>query len=81
VIIVNDDEIGILPLKVVVPVTDWKDRYDTVVWMTKIEANEKKVCRKPQPPTHFKFVQFRRKDLSNGSAQFQHRFLKKLLNH
>lgn len=36
VIIVNDDEIGILPLKVVVPVSDWKDRYDEVVWMTKI---------------------------------------------
>lgn len=36
VIIVNDDEIGILPLKVVVPITDWKDRYKDVVWMTKI---------------------------------------------
>lgn len=31
VIIVNDDEIGILPLKVVVSVTDWKARYDDVV--------------------------------------------------
>ena len=37
VIIVNDDAIGILPLKVVVPVTDWKDRFEEVVWMTKIE--------------------------------------------
>ena len=39
VIIVNDDEIGILPLKVVVPITDWKDRYEEIVWMTKIESN------------------------------------------
>lgn len=39
VIIVNDDEIGILPLKVVVPVTDWKDRFEEVVWMTKIEPS------------------------------------------
>jgi mRNA interferase MazF len=31
VIIINDDEIGILPLKVVVPITDWKDRYEEVV--------------------------------------------------
>ncbi len=37
VIIVNDDEIGVLPLKVIVPITDWKDRYEKVVWMTKIE--------------------------------------------
>jgi len=26
-VLVNDDEIGILPLKVIVPITDWKDRY------------------------------------------------------
>ncbi len=38
-IIVNDDEIGALPLKIVVPVTDWKERYEEVVWMTKIEPN------------------------------------------
>ncbi len=25
-VIVNDDEVGILPLKVIVPITDWKDR-------------------------------------------------------
>jgi mRNA interferase MazF len=40
VIIVSDDEIGILPLKVVVPITGWKDRYEEVVWMMKIEPNE-----------------------------------------
>lgn len=39
VIIVNDDDIGILPLKIVVPLTDWKDRYADAVWMTKIEPN------------------------------------------
>ena len=39
VIIVNDDEIGILPLKVVVPITDWKDHYENAVWMVKIEPN------------------------------------------
>ena len=26
-VIVNDDAVGILPLKVIAPVTDWKDRY------------------------------------------------------
>ncbi len=40
VIIVNDDEIGVLPLKIVVPITDWKDRYEEVVWMTKIELSK-----------------------------------------
>lgn len=36
VIIVNDDKIGFLPLKVIVPLTDWKERYTQVIWMTKI---------------------------------------------
>jgi mRNA interferase MazF len=32
-IIVNDDSLGKLPLKVIVPVTDWKDRYSVALWL------------------------------------------------
>jgi mRNA interferase MazF len=35
-IIVNDDRLGKLPLKVIVPVTDWKERYSMAPWMVKI---------------------------------------------
>ncbi len=35
-IIVNDDTLGILPLKIIVPITDWKDRYEIAPWMVKI---------------------------------------------
>ena len=35
-VVVNDDNLGKLPLKVIVPVTDWKDRYQAAVWMVKI---------------------------------------------
>lgn len=35
-IIVNDDSLGKLPLKIIVPITDWKDRYDIAPWMVKI---------------------------------------------
>ncbi len=38
-IIVNDDSLGRLPLKVIVPVTDWKDRYEIAPWMIKINPN------------------------------------------
>ncbi|TAG91275.1 MAG: type II toxin-antitoxin system PemK/MazF family toxin [Bacteroidetes bacterium] len=38
-IIINDDRLGKLPLKVIVPITDWKDRYDIAPWMVKIEPN------------------------------------------
>lgn len=38
-IIVNDDSLGKLPLKIIVPVTDWKDRYEIAPWMVKIEPD------------------------------------------
>jgi mRNA interferase MazF len=38
-VIVNDDALGKLPLKIIVPITDWKDRYEIAPWMTKIYPN------------------------------------------
>lgn len=35
-IIFNDDSLGKLPLKIIVPITDWKDRYQVAAWMVKI---------------------------------------------
>ena len=32
---------GRLPLKIIVPITDWKERYDIAPWMIKIEPNSK----------------------------------------
>lgn len=46
-IIVNDDELGLLPLRVIVPLTDWKERYSVANWMVKIESDAKTnlICR------------------------------------
>ncbi len=38
-VIVNDDAVGILPLKVIVPITDWKDRYAIAPWMVRLEPD------------------------------------------
>ena len=38
-IIINDDRLGKLPLKIIVPVTDWKEHYTIAQWMVKIEPN------------------------------------------
>ena len=38
-IIVSDDSLGKLPLKVIVPLTDWKDQYEIAPWMIKINSN------------------------------------------
>ncbi len=34
---VNDDAIGVLPLKVIVPITDWKELFSIRPWMVRIE--------------------------------------------
>jgi mRNA interferase MazF len=39
-IIVNDNALGKLPLKIIVPLTDWKDRYQAAPWMTKLEPDK-----------------------------------------
>ncbi|AEF80068.1 type II toxin-antitoxin system PemK/MazF family toxin [Leadbettera azotonutricia] len=36
-LIINDNAMGKLPLKVIVPITDWKEHYRIAPWMVKIE--------------------------------------------
>lgn len=45
-VIVNDDAIGILPLKVIVPITDWKDRYAIAPWMVRINPDAQNTLEK-----------------------------------
>jgi len=35
-VIINDDAIGVLPLRVIVPLTSWKESFSGAVWMVKI---------------------------------------------
>jgi mRNA interferase MazF len=39
-VIVNDDLVGTLALKIIVPITDWKDHYAKVDWMARLEPNQ-----------------------------------------
>jgi mRNA interferase MazF len=45
-VIINDDAVGILPLKVIVPITEWKDRFEGALWMVKIEPDDQNKLRK-----------------------------------
>jgi mRNA interferase MazF len=38
-VIVNDNDIGILPLKVIVPITDWKAQFAGRPWMVLVEPS------------------------------------------
>jgi mRNA interferase MazF len=38
-IVVNDNSLGKLPLKIIVPLTDWKERYEIASWMVYIKPD------------------------------------------
>ena len=46
-IIVNDNTLGRLPLKIVVPLTDWKDRYSIAAWMVSVVPDRLNKLSKP----------------------------------
>jgi mRNA interferase MazF len=39
-VIISSDLVGILPLKVIVPFTEWKDRYAQAPWMVRVDSSE-----------------------------------------
>jgi len=38
-VIINDDVLGRLPLKIIVPITDWKEHYNVAPWMIPINPS------------------------------------------
>ncbi len=40
-VVISSDDIGKLALKIVVPVTDWKQRYEHTAWFTHLSASLK----------------------------------------
>jgi mRNA interferase MazF len=38
-VIINDNSLGKLPLKSIVPITDWKEHYQTAPWMIRISPS------------------------------------------
>ena len=46
-IVVNDNALGKLPLKIIIPLTDWKDRYAIAPWMVKITPDKTNNLSKP----------------------------------
>ena len=38
-VIINVDEVGILPLRMIVPITDWKEHYSQAPWLVQIKPD------------------------------------------
>ncbi len=52
-VIVSEDAIGVLPLRVIVPLTDWKERYAVAPWMIAILPDEHNGLVKPSSADAF----------------------------
>ncbi|HEY4327913.1 MAG TPA: type II toxin-antitoxin system PemK/MazF family toxin [Mucilaginibacter sp.] len=68
-IIVNDDSLGKLPLKIIVPFTDWKEHYSIAEWMVEIKADKYNQLSKTSAADCFQV-----------RSVSQNRFIKKLGN-
>jgi mRNA interferase MazF len=45
-VIVSSDLVGVLPLKVIVPLTEWKERYANAPWMVRIDSDDQNCLTK-----------------------------------
>jgi mRNA interferase MazF len=52
-IIVSDDAIGILPLKVIVPMTEWKEHYAGAPWLVRLLPDSENGLEKPSAADAF----------------------------
>jgi mRNA interferase MazF len=52
-VIVSEDAIGILPLRVVVPLTEWKERYEIAPWLVRVEPDADNNLDKPSAADAF----------------------------
>ena len=52
-VIISEDAISILPLRVVVPLTDWKERYSVAPWMISITPDIQNGLAKPSAADAF----------------------------
>lgn len=45
-VIINDDSIGVLPLRVIVPITEWKDAFHGAIWMVRVDPDKENNLKK-----------------------------------
>jgi mRNA interferase MazF len=52
-VIISSDAVGILPLRIVVPLTDWKERYQSAEWMVYVAPDAGNHLAKPSAADTF----------------------------
>jgi mRNA interferase MazF len=86
-VVVSHNEIGRLPLKTIVPITDWKSNYAHYPWMVKIENSEANGLSKSSAIDCFQVKNFANErfikkvgDIDNAILLIVHKTITKTLN-
>ena len=79
-IVVSHNQIGRLPLKTIVPITDWKNNYSNYPWMLKIEANNLNGLSKTSAIDCFQIKNFSDKRFVEKIGKVDDNMLKKIHN-
>jgi len=45
-VVISSDSLGVLPLKLVVPVSEWKETFSDMIWQVKIEPSKENGLKK-----------------------------------
>jgi mRNA interferase MazF len=64
-VIVNEDAIGVLPLRVIVPLTNWQERYAIAAWMVRIDPVQSNGLSKPSAADAFQIRSLAQERLVN----------------
>ncbi len=78
-VIVNEDAIGVLPLRVIVPLTNWQDRYAIAAWMVRIEPAKSNGLSKPSAADAFQIRSVAQERLVNCIGRVSERNLADIL--
>ncbi|GAB4471110.1 MAG: type II toxin-antitoxin system PemK/MazF family toxin [Anaerolineales bacterium] len=46
-VILSSDLMGVLPLRIIVPITEWKSHYEVAPWLVKLEPDSENGLEKP----------------------------------
>ena len=77
-IVVSHNEIGRLPLKTIVPITDWKKNYAHYPWMLKIEVDSMNNLSKISAIDCFQIKNFSNERFSKKIGNIDNMMLKKV---
>ena len=79
-VIVSEDAIGTLPLRVIVPLTTWKGRYAIAPWMVRLDPDEINNLEKPSAADAFHVRSISRRRFVSQIGRVSDEALAEILN-